>query len=157
MQTVDPIDEWGHTIRNYEMSKTGLQFKQQPVKHVRHSEVKKIETMYNPILQWYTDPNIEREIKNKEKTSFIDTLAKNKDRALRYEQTYDVINFDDKLKGLENEEGYPKPKEFTKTTIGGGKSLTEYNILSNLPFTEHHYLPVDKRPPPPKEKEEKSK
>ena len=42
--------------------------------------------------------------------NLIDTLAKNKDRALRYEQTFDVINFDDKLKGLEDKAGYPKPK-----------------------------------------------
>lgn len=157
MQTVDPVDEWSQTIKNYEMSKTGLQFTQQPVKHVRHSEIKKIETMYNPILQWYTDPHIEKEAKSQEKLSFIDTLAKNKDRALRYEQTFDVINFEDKLKGLENEEGYPKPKVLTKNVTGGGKSLTEYNIISNLSFNEHHYLPADKRPPPLQEKEQKSK
>jgi hypothetical protein len=84
-------------------------------------------------------------------------LAKNKDRALRYEQTFDVINFEDKLKGLENEEGYPKPKGFTKNVVGGGKSLTEYNIISNLSFNDHHYLPPEKRPPPPEEKEQKSK
>ena len=90
MQAVDPIDEWRSNIQNYAMSKTGLQFAQQPVKHVRHTEVKQIETMYNPILQCYSNPNVEKQVRNQEKTDFIDTLAKNKDRALRYEQTYDV-------------------------------------------------------------------
>lgn len=51
----------------------------------------------------------------------LNILAKNKvslflfyhnyqDRALRYEQTYDVINFDNKLKGLEDKPDYPKEK-----------------------------------------------
>jgi hypothetical protein len=45
-----------------------------------------------------------------EQRNLIDTLAKNKDRALRYEQTFNIINLDDKLKGLEDKPGYPKPK-----------------------------------------------
>jgi len=40
----------------------------------------------------------------------IDVLAKNKDNALRYEQTYNVLNFDNKLKGLESRDNYPKEK-----------------------------------------------
>jgi hypothetical protein len=31
----------------------------------------------------------------------LDVLAGNRDRALRYEQTYNVLNFENKLKGLE--------------------------------------------------------
>jgi hypothetical protein len=138
------------------MSKTNLNFRQEPVKHVRHHEIKQIETMYNPILQQYTDPGVETQVRQAEKHNLIDTLAKNKDRALRYEQTFDVINFDDKLKGLEGKEGYPKPKSQNKNVVGGTKTFTEYNILSNLPFTEHHYLPPDQRPPPPKEKPKKN-
>lgn len=156
MKTVDPVDDWRNTVQDYQMSKTNLNFRQEPVKHVRHHEIKQIETMYNPILQQYTDPKLENQVKRAEKDNLIDTLAKNKDRALRYEQTFDVINFDDKLKGLENKEGYPKPKSQNKNVVGGTKTFTEYNILSNLPFTEHHYLPPDQRPPPPKEKEKKN-
>ena len=29
------------------------------------------------------------------------------DRSLRYEQTYNILNFDNKLKGLENRPDYP--------------------------------------------------
>ena len=32
----------------------------------------------------------------------VEVLAQNKDRALRYEQTYNILNFDNKLKGLES-------------------------------------------------------
>jgi hypothetical protein len=156
MQTSDPIDEWRSTVKDYEMGRTTLQFRQQPNPHVRHSEIKQLETMYNPILQQYTDPGLEREVRQAERNNLIDTLAKNKDRALRYEQTFDVINFDDKLKGLENKEGYPKPKGKDKNVVGGTKTFTEYNIISNLPFKEHHYLPPDQRPPPPKEEPKKN-
>lgn len=156
MRTADPVDEWRDTVQGYQMSKTNLQFNQEPVKHVRHGEIKQIETMYNPILQQYTDPGLERDVKQMERSNLVDTLAKNKDRALRYEQTFDVINFDDKLKGLEDKEGYPKPKSQNKNVVGGTKTFTEYNILSNLPFQEHHYLPPEQRPPLPKEKPKKN-
>ena len=157
MQAVDPVNEWRDTIKNYEMSKTNLQFNQPPQKYVNHKEMKQIETMYNPILQRYTDSNYEKEVQKFEQTNLVDTLAQNKDRALRYEQTFDVINFDDKLKGLENQEGYPKPKGKNKNVIGGAKTFTEYNIISNLSFKEHHYLPPEERPEPPKEKPKATK
>lgn len=156
MQTADPIDEWRNTISQYEMGKSSLNFMQPPVKHVKAGEIKKIETMYNPILQQYSNPNMENEVRHYERESLIDTLAKNKDRALRYEQTFDVINFDDKLKGLEDKEGYPKQKGQNKNNKGGRKAYTDYNILSNLAYTEHHFMPPDQRPPQMKEKEKKN-
>ncbi|CAI2365184.1 unnamed protein product [Moneuplotes crassus] len=155
MQAVDPVNDWRDTVQNYHMSKTNLQFNQEPVKHVRHHEIKKIETMYNPILQKYSDSSVENQVKQAENDNLIDTLAKNKDRALRYEQTFDVINFDDKLKGLENQEGYPKPKPKNTNIVGGTKTFTEYNILSNLSFNEHHYLPPEERPKAPSDDKEK--
>ena len=57
--------------------------------------------MYNPITQTYADRGNEQAVKKAEQQNMIDVLAKNKDTALRYEQTYNVINFDNKLKGLE--------------------------------------------------------
>lgn len=49
-----------------------------------------------------------------EQNRYLTTLAKNKDRALRYEQTFDVINLENKLKGLEGKPNYPvvKPKDY---------------------------------------------
>eukprot|EP00343_Euplotes_focardii_P002620 CAMPEP_0205806106 /NCGR_PEP_ID=MMETSP0205-20121125/9532_1 /ASSEMBLY_ACC=CAM_ASM_000278 /TAXON_ID=36767 /ORGANISM="Euplotes focardii, Strain TN1" /LENGTH=267 /DNA_ID=CAMNT_0053078397 /DNA_START=111 /DNA_END=915 /DNA_ORIENTATION=- len=94
---------------------------------------------------------MENQIKRHEQDNLVDTLAKNKDRALRYEQTFDVINFDDKLKGLENQEGYPKPKAKDKNVVGGTKTFTDYNIISNLGFDKHHHLPPNERPAAPEE------
>ena len=156
MQTTDPIDEWRNTMQDYQYEKSGLNFLQEPVKHMRNAEIKHIETLYNPILQQYSDPQTENEIRSYERGSLIDMLAKNKDRALRYEQTFDVINFDDKLKGLEDKEGYPKQKVHNKNVKGGTKAFTDYNILSNLAYAEHHYLPPSQRPVAQKEAEKKS-
>lgn len=153
MQAVDPVDEWRSTIQDYHMTKTNLQFKPEPQRRVTNQEIKQIETMYNPILQSYVDPSLESQVRRQERDGQIDTLAKNKDRALRYEQTFDVINFDDKLRGLENKDGYPKAKPKDKSVVGGTKTFTDYNILSNMSFNEHHYLPPNQRPPPPKQEE----
>jgi hypothetical protein len=57
-------------------------------------------------------------------------LAKNKDRALRYEQTYNVLNFENKLGGLENRPDYPKEKPWYYRPERD--SLVDYNIISNF-------------------------
>jgi hypothetical protein len=69
---------------------------------------------------------------------------------LRYEQTYDIVNFENKLKGLENKPDYPveKPWYFRPEK----DSKTDYNILSNIGLQDHYYDHPDKRPPPPVEK-----
>jgi hypothetical protein len=63
---------------------------------------------------------------------------------LRYEQTYDVINFENKLKGLESKPDYPKEKPWYFRP--GLETNVDYNILSNLHMAEHFYDAPDKRP-----------
>ena len=70
---------------------------------------------------------------------------------MRYEQTFNIINFDDKLKGLEDQPGYPKMEKKVNNKVGGTLSFTDYNIISNKGFNEHHFLPPQQRPPAPKE------
>ena len=76
----------------------------------------------------------------------IDVLARNRDTALRYEQTYNVVNFENKLKGLENRDNYPKEKPWYFRP--GKDTLQDYNIISNIDMQEHHFQPPEKRPPP---------
>ena len=63
---------------------------------------------------------------------------------MRYEQTYNLINFDNKLKGLEDHPEYPKEKpwRFRETP----DSSADYNILSNIPLAQHHYAHPKNRP-----------
>ena len=113
-------------------------------------DMKEKETSYNPITQKFKDPVIEQHIERVEKDSFIDVLAKNKDRALRYEQTFNVVNFENKLKGLEDRVDYPKERPWYFRPRA--ETNAEYNILSNHPLTEHHYAAPEVRPIPKEEK-----
>jgi len=74
-----------------------------------------------------------------------DILAQNRDRQLRVEQTYDILNFENKLKGLESHSDYPKEKPWYFRP--GKDTKTDFNILSNISMQEHHFAAPDKRPP----------
>jgi hypothetical protein len=69
-------------------------------------------------------------VRRAEQQNMIDVLAQNRDRALRYEQTYDVLNFDNKLKGLEDRDNYPKAKPWYFRP--GKDTAADYNIISNI-------------------------
>lgn len=71
-------------------------------------------------------------------------MAKNKDNALRYEQTYNVLNFENKLAGLEKRPDYPKEKPWYFRPERD--SLVDYNIISNHSLQEHHFAAPEKRP-----------
>lgn len=145
--------EWKAYLKNYETQKTNVAWKTQPpVQRVRMADVKRLEAMYNPILQTYSDPSTESRVQAEERKAFVSTLAQNKDRALRYEQTYNVVNLENKLIGLEGKPGYPveKPPNYDKHDVCS--TSVPYNLLSNKDFKEHHYLPPDKRPDPPEQK-----
>ena len=68
------------------------------------------------------------------------------DRSLRYEQTYNILNFDNKLKGLEGRSDYPKEKPWYFRP--GKDNYTNYNIISNIDTNDHHFQPPSKRPEP---------
>lgn len=66
-----------------------------------------------------------------------------------------MINFENKLKGLEDRPDYPKEKPWYFRQRAGTNA--DYNILSNIPLQEHHFAAPDKRPPAPEEKKQKVK
>lgn len=158
---MDPaaIEEWRSSLQKYEFEKTNLAWNNaKPPARVTTNDVKELESRYNPILQSYTNVEVERNVQKIERDRMIETLAKNKDRALRYEQTFDIINLDTKLKGLEGLPGYPEEHAPNyKNRNLGNNSKTPYNIISCLDFADHHYLPPEKRPPRPEEKPRKYK
>jgi hypothetical protein len=94
----------------------------------------------------YNNPQTEAAVKKAEQQNMIDVLASNKDRALRYEQTYNVLNFDNKLKGLEARDNYPKDKPWYFRP--GKDTNCDYNIISNIDMQQHHFQPPEKRPAP---------
>ena len=106
--------------------------------------MKQQDCIYNPITQVFNDPGREAAVQNIEKQNMTQVLASNKDRALRYEQTYNILNFDNKLKGLEDRQDYPKEKPWYFRP--GKDTKADYNILSNKPMKEHHFAAPDQRP-----------
>jgi hypothetical protein len=66
------------------------------------------------------------------------------DKALRYEQTFNILNFEEKLKGLEQHPDFPKQKPWKYKADKDTKA--EYNIISNIPFNQHFYDKPEKRP-----------
>ena len=72
------------------------------------------------------------------------TFSFSQDRSLRYEQYYDVITFDDKLKGLEDKSEYPKEKPWYFRPQRD--TLADYNIISNIGLRDHYFDAPEKRP-----------
>ena len=148
------VEEWRDNLKKYEAEKTGYSWGVvRPAPRMTTSDMQQLENRYNPILQTFADPEIERNVQKLERDRLVETLAKNKDKALRYEQTFDIINLDDKLKGLEGLPGYPevKPPNYKNRNLGNN-TKTPYNIISCLDFADHHYLPPDQRPSRPIDK-----
>jgi hypothetical protein len=74
----------------------------------------------------------------------MSTLASNKDRALRYEQTYNVLNFENKLAGLEDRPDYPKEKPWYFK--GRSERDVDYNIVTNYSLEDHYFDAPENRP-----------
>ena len=82
----DPeYNSWKKDVDNYITQKTEFQGVPHPYVKITNKAVKAQETRYNPITQVYTDRAVERDARKLEQEQFINVLAKNKDRALRYE------------------------------------------------------------------------
>jgi len=121
-------DTWKKDVNDYATTKKKFQGMPERQTYLTEKEYKRVETLYNPITQKYTDPNVETVARQTEESNFINTLAKNKDNALRYEQTYNVINFENKLAGLEHRPDYPKEKPWYFRP--DRDSLVDYNIIT---------------------------
>lgn len=138
--------EWKESLQDYERSKRSAP-ELGKLTRVTHSTMSKLENAYHPILQVYKDPQIESNLRQVEKLRMVETLAKNQDRALRYEQTFNIINLDNKLRGLESLPNYPVEKlPNYKDRKLGNTTNTDYNIISCLDLADHHFLPPEKRP-----------
>ena len=144
IQTEGYYDTWKQGMTTYEQNRTAWKEPAEPYVKRTFKDMKTKETSYNPITQTFKDPSVENHIKKVEQENFIDVIAKNKDRSLRYEQTYNVITFENKLKGLEDRPDYPKEKPWYFRPEKD--SLVDYNIISNYSLQEHHYDAPEKRP-----------
>lgn len=139
---------WSQEIKNYESQKKHLTY-EVPKKPevITHKIVKQNDLIYNPILQSYNDKEYENKMKQNEKSTIINTIAKNADNKLRIEQSYNIINLQDRLKGMENHPNYPK-ENLQRVKKNLDTSKAEYNIISNIGLDKHNFLKPEFRPQP---------
>jgi hypothetical protein len=146
-------NQWLGEVKKYEKEKKTLAwgYTEKP-KRVSYKEMKEKELIYNPVLQIYRDHDKESNLRVNDKINMIETLAKNKDNALRIEQTFDIINLNDKLKGLEGKiEAYPTKKNEKLGPNSNYKTNSnfverDYNILSGITVDKHSFLkPQDRK------------
>ena len=150
-QTFDNIlkkeTNWPKDINDYEYTKKHLEWgKNPPAHYITKQYITSVERAFNPITQKYTDKKFEEQLKLQEKNDITNSIAKGYDNELKNTQLYNIINLEDKLKGLEKNQGYPnninqKRKKFFPIT-----PKINYNLLSNLNYKIHHFDKPEKRP-----------
>ena len=134
---------WSESLKNYQNKYSTSPYQSQSQyqgqyqgypQRVTQSSILKNDNIFNPILQTYTDKNKEKQLREQEKSNIISTIIRNQDNALKTQQTFNIINLRDKLKGLENDKNYPR-KNIQKFT-GDAKA----NFLNNVKEVEIIYL-----------------
>ena len=100
-----------------------------------HKDIIASEQEYNPILQKYKNPSIEKSYKQEEKNNLKRNLSFNYDKCLNNMQTYNIINLENRLKSLNYD-----PKNYIKKGIFKkfSDSNVDYNIISNLSKELHN-------------------
>ena len=138
---------WPKDINDYDYKKKHLEWgKNPPANYVTKLYISSAERIFNPITQKYNDKKLEEELNKKEKKDLIENIAKVYDNELKNIQVYNIINLEDKLKGLENNKEYPKVILQKRKKFFDIPSKNNYNIISSLNFKIHHYNKPEKRP-----------
>ena len=141
-------EKWAKNNKNYEYYKSNLinLNKVKKPEIITTEKVKHNDTYFNPILQKYNNINLDSKIAQNDKNNIINSIINSRDYQLSKEQTYNIINLEDKLKGFENHPDYPKPKDIIKSRKKILYNPKSFNILSNLPLNIHHYDKPENRP-----------
>ena len=138
---------WSSQIKNYDFNRTHLPWDKSPIPpRVTTKMMKQNDNCFDLILQKYNDKQYENSLNQKEKKELISTIIKNQDKQLKVEQTFNIINLQDRLKGFENHPDYPKQKDLINKRKKINYDIKNYNIISNLPLTVHHYDKPENRP-----------
>lgn len=146
-----PNFNWANSIKQYQHTKLNP-FEGRscsPPQKISHKDIKHAEVFYNPITQKYNDKDFHRKTVSIEKNIIPNRIASYQDNALRYEQTYDIINLRDKLKVFKDHSDYPKVKDPSKNKSVIDMSKKEFNILSNINLKVHHFDKPENRPDKP--------
>ena len=138
---------WGNEIKRYDYDKTHLAWRKNPnPEKMTTKMVIKNDQTFNPILQKYNDKEFETNLRKREKSAVFSSIATNLDNQLKYEQTFNIINLQDRFKGFEKHPNYPTQKNVINKKKVLDPYSKNYNIISNYPLNEHHYDKPENRP-----------
>ena len=140
---------WSEDIRKYNENKKILPWGYNPQpKIIKEKYIKALDIYFNPITQKYRDTKFDNELKKQEEAEMKDKISLFYDNELRVMQTYDIINLQDRLRGFENHPDYPKYKGSASNLkkIGHLSTKENYNIISNINLSQHHYSKPEDRP-----------
>ena len=145
-------NNWIKNIKDYEYSKKNLEWKYNPKpQSFTHKQMAYNDISFNPITQKYLDKSIENELRIIEDKNLKNSLAKNYDKRMKYQQTFDIITLENKLKDLNYEEEIKEKK--TRNVLPD--SNVPYNIISNISLNNHNIIPPNLRKKYPEFQERK--
>jgi len=161
-RTVDdfkaPQQTWGDQIRSYEQEKrhaVDSGFVSGPPLRLQPGMFQAQERMFDPLLGRYRDNSTEASQRHMEERERVAHLNRAKDIQILREQPFDILNQESKLEKLApgkdparlGGHGTIGTKERTKDGRGHfPQTAVDYNILSNMPFQEHHWAKHEERP-----------
>lgn len=102
---------------------------------------------YNPVVHRNRDEAAERRRRRAEEGAELRRMNRGADRAARREAPHDLITHRARLPGGGEEPPNAEAEEERYKPQGN----TDFNVISNLHLSEHHFAPPERRPPPPAE------
>jgi len=148
---------WGEAIQQYAKSKTTRprpESEYQKPFYVTQYQKSREATEYHPILQTFRDAPREQFARTHETTSRVEQLNKARDKQIATECPFNILTFSDKRASL------PQPPKVAAQAMLAPfnphaerptfrhplDSCYQYNIVSNLPLTDHHFTAPALRP-----------
>ena len=84
-------NQWSHDLKEYATAKKSLEWGETPKPLVITTKIiKKEESQFNPILQFYTDSRLETQLRNSYDTQLTLQISKNKVRFLTHCSILDI-------------------------------------------------------------------
>jgi hypothetical protein len=147
-----PAPTWADEVKTYEREKRrvvdeGLVHNKQV--RVNGSQVKLQERLFDPLLQRYRDNATELNQRTLEERERVNHLNRAYDISILRGQPYDLLTHTSKVEAIAPGQD---PMHFGRTRQGPpDKNMPanglDFNIVSNLPHTQHHWAPPHERPP----------
>lgn len=140
-----PSTSWAEEVRKYEQEKRrcideghvrGTQVR------VTAMQVQQQERFFDPVLQRYRDPSLDLQHRVMQEKASIAHLNRAKDTQILREQPFHIIHHASKVEAIAPGMDPERLGGKQRTSLGVGSfpdTVTDYNIISNLPFDVHHW------------------